>query len=136
MPADLELTTAERGLRDLMRAWTALFAAGTASFALTPGTTVSSLNLLPGPPLPRHDELFWNALGVSLMATLTVLAAMTAADVRGRRHLVVPLMVSKAVSTGMFASRFRRQRRTPYLAGLACDGSILLVTLQRYIAAR
>jgi hypothetical protein len=136
MAGNDQLTDAERALRDLMLGWTGLFAAGAAAFAINPQRTTATLNLLPGPSLPGHDELFWNALAVSLMATLTALAAMAATDIRHRRHLVVPLMVSKAVSSGMFLRRYTstRPRRTPYVAGLVCDGGILLLTAQRYIA--
>jgi hypothetical protein len=49
---------------------------------------------------------------------------------------VWPLMISKAVSTGMFLRRFSEQRSTPYLAGAAVDGSILVVTAKRFFASR
>jgi hypothetical protein len=40
------------------------------------------------------------------------------------------------VSSGMFLLRFRaRPRRTAYLAGALCDGSILAVTLRHYRAS-
>ena len=133
---DATLTPNERALRDLLRAWTVLFASGAVSFALTPDRTLRSLNALPGAALPVGEERFWNALAVSLMATLTTLCALAAVDVRARRHLVVPVLVSKAVSSGMFLARFaRRPRRAAYLAGAATDGSILALTLRRYLAA-
>jgi hypothetical protein len=132
-----ELNDDERRLRDLLRLWTVLFGAGAVSFATRPERTTALLGLLPGPSLPRGEERFWNALAVSLMATLTALSAAAAADVRARRMLVPPLLVSKAASTLMFAGRYSaRPRRTPYLAGAVCDGSILLLTLRRYLAAR
>ena len=129
------LTSEERALRDLLRAWTVLFASGALSFALTPDRTLRSLNALPGPAVPLGDERFWNALAVSLMATLTALCALAAEDVRGRRQLVVPILVSKAVSSSMFLARFVRRPRTAYLAGAATDRSILALTLRRYLAA-
>lgn len=132
---DAALTADERALRDLLRVWTVLFASGALSFALTPDRTLRSLNALPGAAVPVGDEKFWNALAVSLMATLTALCALAAEDVRGRRQLVVPILVSKAASTTMFLARFARRRRTAYLAGAATDGSILAITLQRYLAA-
>lgn len=136
-PACVPLTDAERRLRDLLRLWTVVFGAGAVAFAAQPERTTAALGLLPGPSLPVTEERFWNALAVSLMATLTVLSAAAAGDVRGRRGLVGPLLVSKAASTLMFLRRYRTPpRRTPYLAGAVCDGSILLVTLQRYLAAR
>jgi hypothetical protein len=136
-PAPVPLTDAERRLRDLLRLWTVLFGAGAVAFAAQPERTTAALGLLPGPSLPPSEERFWNALAVSLMATLTVLSATAAADVRARRGLVRPLLVSKAASTLMFLRRYRTPpRRTPYLAGAVCDGSILLATLRRYLAAR
>lgn len=130
------LTPAEQRLRSLLRVWTLLFAAGAVSFGADPDRSTASLNLLPGPALPQSSEKYWNALAVSLMATITTLTAMAATDVRRRRALVWPLMVSKAVSSGTFVARWREQRSTPYLVGAAVDGSILAVTAQRFFAAR
>jgi hypothetical protein len=131
-----DLTDEERRLRSLLRFWTALFGAGAVSFAVDPDRSTGSLNLLPGPSLPQSSEKYWNALAVSLMATITTLTAMAAGDVRRRRHLVWPLMVSKAVSSGMLLRRFSEQRRTPYLAGAVVDGSILVVTARTFFASR
>jgi hypothetical protein len=130
------LTAEERRLRALLRFWTVLFAAGAVSFGADPDRSTASLNLLPGPALPESSEKYWNALAVSLMATLTALCAMAATDVRRRRAFVWPVLLSKAVSSGMYLTRFRADRRTPYLVGGAVDGSILVVTAQRFLAAR
>jgi hypothetical protein len=130
------LTAEEKRLRTLLRFWTLLFAAGGVSFGVDPDRATGSLNLLPGPPLPQSSEKYWNALAVSLMATITTLTAMASTDVRRRRALVWPLMVSKAVSSGMFVARFTEERRTPYLVGAAVDGSILAVTARRFFASR
>lgn len=136
MSNDTALTDEERSLRSLLRFWTLLFAAGAVSFAVDPERSTGSLNLLPGPALPPSTEKYWNALAVSLMATITTVSAMAAMDVRRRRGLVWPLMISKAVSTGMFLRRFADEKRTPYLAGAAVDGSILVVTARRFFASR
>lgn len=136
MSDDIALTDAERSLRSLLRFWTLLFGAGAISFAADPDRSTASLNVLPGPPLPASSEKYWNALAVSLMATITVLSAMAATDVRRRRAFVWPLMVSKAVSSGMYVRRFTEQRSTAYLVGAAVDGSILAVTARRFLAAR
>jgi hypothetical protein len=133
---DAPLTDEERRLRALLRFWTVLFGAGAISFAADPDRSTASLNLLPGPPLPASSEKYWNALAVSLMATITTLSAMAATDVRRRRALVWPLMVSKAVSSGMYVRRFTEQRSTPYLVGAAVDGSILVITARKFFAAR
>lgn len=133
---DAALTDEERRLRSLLRFWTLLFGAGAAGFAADPDRSTASLNLLPGPSLPPSSEKYWNALAVSLMATITTLSAIAASDVRRRRAFVWPLMVSKAVSSGMYLRRFSEDRRTPYLVGAAVDGSILVVTAQRFLAAR
>jgi hypothetical protein len=129
------LTTDERRLRDLLRLWTVLFGLGALSFAVDPDRTIDTLGLLPGEPVPTGDR-FWNALGVSLMATLTTLCGMAALDVRRHRRFILPVLVSKAVSSGMYAWRYAgRPARTSYLAGAVCDGSIFAITLQRYLAA-
>ncbi len=129
------LTPEERRLRSLLRFWTLLFAAGAVSFGADPDRSTASLNVLPGPPLPASSEKYWNALAVSLMATITTLCAVASTDVRRRRGFVWPVMVSKAVSSGMFLARFREERRTPYLVGGIVDGSILLVTVRAVAAA-
>jgi hypothetical protein len=134
--SEAPLTDAERSLRSLLRVWTLLFGAGAVSFGVDPDRSTAVLNLLPGPAMPRSSEQYWNALAVSLMATITVLSAMAATDVRRRRALVWPLMLSKAVSSGMYLRRFAERRQTPYLVGAAVDGSILVLTAQRFLAAR
>jgi len=133
---DDALTAEERRLRSLLRVWTLLFAAGAVSFGVDPDRSTGSLNLLPGPSLPESTEKYWNALAVSLMATLTTLTALASTNVRKRRALVWPVLVSKAVSSGMFITRFREQRATPYLVGAAVDGSIFAVTLRAFAGAR
>ena len=130
------MTEQERALRDLLRAWTVLFAAGSVSFATQPGRTLATLNLLPGESVEVGEEHFWNALAVSLMVTLTVLCGVASRDVRRHRPLIAAVLVSKAASTGMFLARFRRRRQPAYLAGAATDGSILLITARRFLAAR
>jgi cytochrome bd-type quinol oxidase subunit 2 len=130
------LTAGERRLRSLLRIWTLLFAAGAVSFGVDPDRATGSLSVLPGPPLPESTEKYWNALAVSLMATLTTLCAIAATDVRRRRAFVWPVLVSKAVSSGMFATRFRSEPKTPYLVGAAVDGSIFAVTLRAFAGAR
>jgi hypothetical protein len=129
------LTDEERSLRSLLRFWTLLFGAGAASFAADPDRSTAVLNLLPGPSLPASSEKYWNALAVSLMATLTTMCAMASTDVRRRRALVWPVLVSKAVSSGMYLRRFKEERRTPYLVGAAVDGSIFVVTTGRLLSA-
>jgi hypothetical protein len=133
---DDTLTAEERRLRALLRFWTVLFGAGAVSFGADPDRSTASLNLLPGASLPASTERYWNALAVSLMATLTTLCAIAASDVRRRRGFIVPVLVSKAVSSGMYLTRYREERRTPYLVGGVVDGSILVVTAQRMLAAR
>lgn len=136
MKSDNALSDAERSLRSLLRFWTLLFGAGAVSFAIDPDRSTATLNVLPGPALPPSSEKYWNALAVSLMATITALSAMAATDVRRRRAFVWPLLLSKAVSSGMYVRRFAEERRTPYLAGAAVDGSIFLLTAKRFLAAR
>lgn len=136
MSGDIDLTDEERRLRSLLRFWTLLFGAGAVSFAADPDRSTATLNVLPGPALPPSSERYWNALAVSLMATITALSAMAATDVRRRRALIWPLMLSKAVSSGMYVRRYTERRSTAYLVGAAVDGSILAVTAKRFLAAR
>src|SRR5437899_10124712 len=102
------LTAAERALARWLRVFAVLFALGTLGFLLRPDDTVrdldrvgSLLGLAALPPSrgPVASD-FWLALAVANMATITACAWLAAGDVRGRRALVYPIVVSKLASSG------------------------------------
>ena len=108
MPDASPLTAPERALARWLRLFAGLFALGTLAFLLRPDDTVRNLDrvgsLLGFPTLaPSQVPVasdFWLALAVANMATLTVCAWLAAGDVRGRRALAYPVVVSKLVSSG------------------------------------
>src|SRR5256884_2704284 len=106
-PPVIPLPAAEQRLATWLRFFAAIFAVGTLIFFLRPAGTVADLNrvglLLGFAPLPPADHPvdanFWLTLAVANMATITACAALAAADVRRRRALVYPLVVSKITSS-------------------------------------
>ena len=102
------LSAAERTLTRWLRFFAVLFAVGTLAFLLRPDDTVQDLDrvgsLLGLPTLsPSRVPVasdFWLALAVANMATITACSWLAAADVRARRPLVYPVVVSKLASSG------------------------------------
>ena len=107
-PDAASLTAPERALARWLRIFAGLFAFGTLAFLLRPDDTVRNLDrvgsLLGFPTLaPSRVPVasdFWLALAVANMATITACAWLAAADVRSRRALAYPVVVSKLVSSG------------------------------------
>lgn len=102
---------AERRLAWLLRAYALLFTVGAVLFLLRPDETVQDLDrlgaLLGLPTMPPSGTPVasdvWLALGVANMATIAACAALASVDVRGRRALAYPIVVSKvsASATGL-----------------------------------
>jgi hypothetical protein len=108
MPGASPLTAPERALARWLRLFAALFALGTLAFLLRPDDTVRNLDrvgtvlglpTLPPSRVPAASD-FWLALAVANMATITACAWLAAGNVRGRRALVYPVVVSKLASSG------------------------------------
>src|ERR1051325_9308109 len=107
-PDAAALTAPERALARWLRLFAGLFALGTLAFLLRPDDTVRNLDrvgsLLGFPTLsPSRVPVasdFWLALAVANMATITACAWLAAGDVRSRRALAYPVVVSKLVSSG------------------------------------
>src|SRR5947209_18008140 len=101
------LTAPERALARSLRLFAGLCARGTLAFLLRPDDTVRNLDrvgsLLGFPTLsPSRVPVasdFWLALAVANMATITACAWLAAGDVRSRRALAYPVVVSKLVSS-------------------------------------
>src|ERR671937_774248 len=91
-PETPPLTGPERALARWLRLFAVLFALGTLAFLLRPDDTVRNLD--------RLGALLWLPLAVANMATITTCAWLAAGDVRGRRALVYPVVVSKLTSSG------------------------------------
>jgi len=108
MPDASPLTAPERALARWLRLFAVLFALGTLAFLLRPDDTVRNLDrvgtVLGLPTLsPSRVPVvsdFWLALAVANMAGITASAWLAAGDVRGRRALAYPIVVSKLASSG------------------------------------
>ena len=138
-------TAAERRLAAWLWFFAAIFAIGAVIFFVRPEGTVGDLNrigLLVGlsPLSPSGAPVaanFWLTLAVANMATIAACAGLAAADVRHRRALVYPLVVSKITSstTGLllFAGGVHA---FPYLVVPLVDLPIALVLVAGLRAAR
>jgi hypothetical protein len=138
-----ELTGAERRLAWLLRLLALLFAIGAVAFLLRPDDTVRALDrvgvliglpALPPSPMPMASD-FWLALGVANMATIAACAWLAAVDVRARRALVYPIVVSKFASALTGLLLFARWSASfPFLAIALVDlpiAAVLLAGLRR-----
>jgi hypothetical protein len=150
LPAELIAETAplgqgERRLALVLRLFALLFAVGAVAFLLQPEETVGNLNL-PGaliglPPLLPADRAvssdFWFALAIANMATIAACSWLAAGDVRRRRVLVYPVVVSKLVSSGTALLLFVRWAHTfPFLATALVDLPIAIILIVALRGAR
>ena len=145
VPDVVPLTAAERWLAAWLRFFAAIFAAGAVIFFVRPAGTVADLDrvglLLGLAPLPPASGPvaadFWLTLAVANMAAIAACAGLAAADVRQRRALVYPLVVSKLTSSGtgflLFAGTVHA---FPYLVVPLVDLPIALVLVVALRAAR
>ena len=144
-PADpVPLSAAERRLASLLRFFAALFLGGAVIFFVRPNGTLADLDRV-GAALgftslpPRAEPLaaeFWLALGVANMATIAVCCWLAAADVRRRRALVYPVIVSKLTSSTAGAILFAtRVHALAYLSATLVDLPIAAVLIAALRAA-
>ena len=132
------LTAPERRLRVLLRFFAVLFGLGAITFFAQAGETLANLDrvgtALGLSPLPTRAEYagadFWLVLAVANMATIAACCWLAAADVRGRRALVYPLVVSKLTSSAAGLALFLVPPHAfAYLSATLVDLPIALVTL-------
>ena len=101
---------AEKQLRILMLIYTVMFAIGCAQFYTGPDKLLTRLNTVGAwfgfDPVPLSGERFWLFLAVSLMATITTCCLIAAINIRENRHFVLPVIVSKLVSSSIGMKQF------------------------------
>jgi len=144
VPDVVPLTAAERRLAAWLRFFAAIFAAGAVIFFVRPAGTVADLDrvglLLGLTPLPPASGPvaadFWLTLAVANMAAIAACAGLAAADVRRRRALVYPLVVSKLTSSGTGFLFAGGGHAFPYLVVPLVDLPIALVLVAALRAAR
>jgi len=138
IPEPARLTGAERRFAWLLRFFGFLFAVGTGIFLVRPDETVRDLDrvgvLIGLPALPPSGvpiaSDFWLALGVANMATITTCAWLAARNVRLRRALVYPIVVSKFASSASGILLFARWSMAfPFLAIALVDLPIAFMLL-------
>lgn len=132
------LSAAEERLRGLLRLFAAVFAVGALAFFVRPQGTVADLDRvgvaiglasLPVSAGPAGSD-FWLVLAVANMATIAACCGLAAADVRGRRALVYPVVVSKVTSSATGLLLFLgRAHALPFLSATLVDLPIALVLL-------
>jgi hypothetical protein len=135
----------ERRLALWLRFFALLFAAGAVSFFLRPEETVADLDrlgqLVGLRALPASEYAvasdFWFALAIANMTTIAACAWLAAADVRGRRVLVYPLIVSKLTSSATGILLFVRWVPAfPFLTIALVDLPIAIILIRALRAAR
>ena len=137
-------TPAERRLAGLLRFFAVIFAGGAVLFFVRPDGLVADLDrvgslfgLAPLPPGPHPAAAdFWLTLAVANMGTIAACAGFAAVDVRRRRALVYPLLVSKFTSSGTGILLFARTAAFPFLVVALVDLPIAIVLLVALRAAR
>jgi hypothetical protein len=138
IPEPARLTRAERRFAWLLRFLALLFAGGTVIFLIRPDDTVRDLDrigmlvglpTLPPSGVPVASD-FWLGLAVANMATITTCAWLAATNVRLRRALVYPIVVSKfASSTSGILLFVRWAMAFPFLAIALVDLPIAFMLL-------
>lgn len=140
----VQLTPAEKRFRCWMWLSVLMYGLGLPLFLLLGRQLAAFLSGLPGtlgqrPPWPAAgtsaEVLFWQVLGVSLMAILGVVCFYIARDVRRYGPLIVALLAAKLVSTVCYAAFFVLRPDAAFLVGVVTDGSIFLLTLVLWFLA-
>ena len=131
----------ERALRLLFTALAIAFAVTGALFFLFPDGTIRVLNAvgrpLGFPPAPSSELRFWLSLAVAYMVLVTLLAAATARDPRGRAHLLPILAAGKATSSLTCLGYFLGSVPAfVYLLNALVDGTLALVVLAAWAVVR
>ena len=138
------LTRAERKLARLLRLFALLFAIGAVGFLVRPDGTVADLDrvgelvglpTLYGTPVAGLSD-FWLPLAIANMATIAACAWLAAGDVRRRRTLVYPIIVSKFASSMTGILLFVRWAPAfPFLAIALVDLPIAIILISALRAA-
>ncbi|MBI4676970.1 MAG: hypothetical protein HY748_05250 [Elusimicrobia bacterium] len=114
----------------ILKGYGVLFLLAGAAFLFFPGLCMAVLSLgadwLPGArPLPDAGRTLWLGLAGSMMAMISYLAFALAADPR-QQTAWRALLLSKAVSTGLFLLFVLADKNALFLVAAAVDGAILI----------
>jgi hypothetical protein len=89
-----------------------------------------------GEALDEEPPGVYNSLAGAYMATIATLALSAAADPDERSHLIPPLLVAKAVSSGALLVRYIKTRRTGFAVAAGIDAFLFGVTAGLYANIR
>ncbi len=124
------------GSDGIFRAWLvttgAAYALGAVDFFVRPGAATTSLNQAGGERIETEGRGFYNSLASAYMATIAALSFSAARDPSSKRELIPPLLVAKAVSSGVLLVRFLETRKRGYAVGAALDAALLGTTAALY----
>ncbi|MGR3310730.1 MAG: DUF362 domain-containing protein [Candidatus Brocadiales bacterium] len=138
----VNMTREEKHLKIVLIISAITFLISGLAFAFFPELILRLFNLisrifLPGlKEIPISVEKFWVALAFSMMMTITALCYIAQYNVRKNKGYIVPLLISKSVSSisalcfFIFSARY-----FAYLAIFITDGTIFWITLFFYIRA-
>lgn len=115
-----------------MRTWLAstgvIYALGGANFVARPWAATASLSKIGGDKMEAEPAGFYNSLSAAYMATIAALALSASRDPQEKRALIPPLLVAKAVSSGVLGYRYLKTKKRGYAAGAALDAFLLVTT--------
>ena len=116
----------------LLRTWLAstgvIYALGAVDFVARPWAATASLGQLSGDKMETEPAGVYNSLSVAYMATIAALALSASRDPEEKRALIPPLLVAKAVSSGVLGYRYLKTKKKGYAAGAALDALLLVTT--------
>ncbi|MBI2567718.1 MAG: hypothetical protein HYV63_11865 [Candidatus Schekmanbacteria bacterium] len=143
----MELTKQEKDFQKLMQIWAILFLVSGIVFFGLHNVILELLDTIGG-WFGMHQHLapsvsegtatakashFWMVLVLSLMATLSVLCYSIYRNPKRNHVFIVPVLISKALSTlGFLAALLIGRIAFGYLLGFLVDGTILVLTLVYY----
>lgn len=129
----------ETQLKILLQIWMITFLSAAVVFLFYGNTLLQRINdisikLTPSLSLINlPQEKFWMTLTLSLMVTLVFLCYLGQKNIRQNHNVVLPILVSKFVSSFFFFVFFITVSHSlAYLVGLFVDGSIFLITYFAY----
>lgn len=136
----MPLTSKERHLRTLLQFWMVAFLGTSVVFFFFGQKFLITVNNLTTSYLPSLapisilEHRFWLCLVMSLMLTLVFMAYWAQKDIRQNIGFVLPILVSKFVSTFFyFISFLTLSHAGAYLLGLSTDGLVFLITFYFYV---
>lgn len=134
----MPLTPALKRLRLLLRIWMIAFLSSTVIFLFFGPDMLAIMNEITTNIFPQWNTLplpqgqFWLALTMSLMITLIFICFWGQKNIHHHLNMVLPLLVSKFVSTLFFFIFFLQTKIGAFFLGMVVDGAIFIITYYFY----